>query len=69
MLAPDMETKQTSSKRSWRELASEAPAVLSAEKAHHRRVFRKILRGSFEEGHLSWYALTRWHAARGQRVD
>jgi hypothetical protein len=64
-----MQTKEISSRRSWRELASETPAVLSAEKPHHRRVFRKILRGSFEEGRLSWHALTRWHAAQGERTD
>jgi hypothetical protein len=69
MLRPEMQTKEISSKRSWRELASETPAVLSAEKAQHRRVFRKILRGSFEEGRLSWFALTRWHATQGQRME
>ncbi len=64
-----MQTKAMASKRSWRELAFETPVMLSAEKPHHRRVFRRILRGSMEEGRLSWNALVRWHAAHGQRTD
>jgi hypothetical protein len=64
-----MQTKVMTSGRTWRELVSDTPALLSADKPHHRRVFRKILRGSFEEGRLSWHALTRWHAAHGKRTD
>jgi len=64
-----MQTKATTPKRTWRELASETPPLLNAEKPHHRRVFRRILRGSFEEGLVSWHALTRWNTTRRQDLD
>ena len=62
-----MQTKEISSRRDWRELARTTPVVLDGDRPYHRRLFRKILRGTFEEGRLSWQALTRWHSEYGAR--